>query len=427
MLAKIVAARRLAVRPTAQHKRWLCGPTAGLRQRNALAGTFEKGNVMNQRWPAAVSLGVQLSEDKQDTHKTEPRDVNSLLPAWSKGFQVRMLSTGAPPPPGRPPRRDEEEEAWMRQQQQQEQEEPRQKQGGLLSRGLGATATAFVILGGKMKWVLGALKFTKLMPAMSMLATTGAYALFYGWPFAVGMVGLIGIHESGHLMVMKRLGIPAGPAIFIPFMGAFVEMKDRPKDVREEALVAFGGPVVGGAAAVATSLVGISMESQMLISLADFGIMINLFNLLPIGQLDGGRIGGAISPWFLVAGLAGGGAMIYQGMVGNPIFYLVMLSGAFSTYDRFFGSGTHPTYHFIPPGQKFVLSAAYVALIVALLAAMAYNQKHRKSLAQLRAEDPERASRTSDMERRLEGFAHEWADDTPDQTEQDFINRYFRD
>lgn len=368
-----------------------------------------------------------LGGDNRRNEKQTARGNLPMLAAWSpelqmkglpmQALQTRAFSSGAPPP-GQPPRRDDDE--YYR-----EEEPP--KRTGLLSRGIGAVATGAVILGAKMKWVIGALKFTKLMPALSMLASTGAYAIFYGWPFAAGMVGLIGIHEYGHLRVMQSLGIPAGPAIFIPFMGAFVEMKDRPKDVREEALVAFGGPVLGGAAAVATSVVGVQMDSQMLISLADFGIMINLFNLLPIGQLDGGRIGGAISPWFLVAGLGAGGAMAYQGMIHNPIFFLIMLSGAFSTYDRFFGTGTHPTYYLIPPGQKFILSGAYVALIVFLLAAMAWNQQYRKSLRQLRAEDPTRGH--SELSRQLEGFADEWADEPhgPSDAEKEFMERYFRD
>jgi len=313
--------------------------------------------------------------------------------------------------------------------QEEEEKKRRNQQQSLLSRGTGAALTAMVVLSGKVKWVFAALKVTKMLPLASMLASTGAYAMFYGWPFAVGMVGLIAVHEAGHLFAMKYYNIPAGPAIFVPFMGAFIEMKDRPKDVKEEAMVAIGGPITGSLGALALSIAGASLNSQMLIALADFGLMINLFNLLPIGQLDGGRIGGAVSPWFLVAGMTGGGFMIYNGMIHNPIFYLIMLSGAFTTYDRFLGSGTHESYHRIPFGQKARIGAGYIGLIVALLVAMAWNQNHKKSLHQLHEEQPEH--RVGSLGRKFEKFAEEWKEDDDDarrvrEEEERFVAEYFK-
>mmetsp|Transcript_3875 Transcript_3875/g.7484 ORF Transcript_3875/g.7484 Transcript_3875/m.7484 type:complete len:426 (-) Transcript_3875:241-1518(-) len=288
-------------------------------------------------------------------------------------------------------------------------EEPKEPKGNALTRSLGVMTTGAVLLAGKTKWLLAGLKFTKMMPAMSMLASTGAYAFFYGWPFAAGMVGLIGIHEAGHVLVMRQLGIPYGPVVFIPFMGASVSMKDLPKDVYTEALVAFGGPVVGGAAAVGLSAAGIALESQMLVQLADFGILINLINLMPIGSMDGGRIGGAISRWTLVAGLAGGAGLVYEGIVTSPLMYLVLLSGGFSVYDRFFASGTHESYYHIPPGQRAGITGAYIVLIAVLLAAMAWNAQHKKSLRELRAENPNRE--LSDLGKQLQALSEDWSDD----------------
>ena len=85
--------------------------------------------------------------------------------------------------------------------------------------------------------------------------------------------------------------------------------------------------MAGSAAAVGTALVAVSTDSQLLYALADWGYLINLFNLLPIGTMDGGRIGNAISPAIGVAGLVGGGALIYYNTIHNPIFYLIMLGG----------------------------------------------------------------------------------------------------
>jgi Zn-dependent protease len=100
---------------------------------------------------------------------------------------------------------------------------------------------------------------------------------------------LILVHESGHAVAMKKLGIPFSPMVFIPFMGAAVAMKKRPKDAYEEALVAFGGPVLGGLGALGFSGAAHVVDSPLLFALADFGFMINLFNLIPLGMLDGGE------------------------------------------------------------------------------------------------------------------------------------------
>ena len=136
------------------------------------------------------------------------------------------------------------------------------------------------------------------------------------------MVGLIFVHEAGHAVAFKYYGIPTGPMVFVPFMGAVIAMKDRPRNVYEEAVVALGGPLLGTAGACAVAAYGAATGSQLCLALADFGFMINLFNLLPIGSLDGGRVAGALSPYLLVAGLGAGGLLIYNGVISNPIFYL---------------------------------------------------------------------------------------------------------
>jgi Zn-dependent protease len=182
-----------------------------------------------------------------------------------------------------------------------------------LAQSLGALGTGVVVLFGKGKYLIGALKLTKLASLGSMLVTVGTYSVFFGWPYAVGMVGLILVHETGHMMVMLQRGIPFSPAVFVPFMGAAIVMKRRPGDAWEDALVAFGGPVVGSLGAVACTLGGHATDSQLLFALADFGYMINLFNLMPIGSMDGGRIGGALSKYAGVVGLGIGGSMIYAG------------------------------------------------------------------------------------------------------------------
>ena len=145
------------------------------------------------------------------------------------------------------------------------------------------------MLMGKGKYILGALKLTKFASLGSMLVTVGAYAAFYGFPYALGMTSLILVHESGHALVMKKLGIPFPPMVFVPFMGAAVAMKQRPKDAYEEALVAFGGPILGSVGALGFAGAAHATGSPLLFALADFGFMINLFNLIPLGMMDGGE------------------------------------------------------------------------------------------------------------------------------------------
>jgi Zn-dependent protease len=198
--------------------------------------------------------------------------------------------------------------------------------GGRLAQGAGLLGAATMLL-GKTKYILGALKLTKLASLGSMALTIGTYSMFFGLPYAVGMVGLITVHETGHALVMMNRGIPFSPMVFVPFMGAVIAMNKRPRDAWEDALVAFGGPVLGSAGAAAVAVGAHVTDSQLLFALADFGFMINLFNMLPIGSMDGGRIAGALSPYAGVAGLGIGGLLAYSGEIHNPLFYLILLAG----------------------------------------------------------------------------------------------------
>jgi len=266
---------------------------------------------------------------------------------------------------------------------------PRNRNRLLASIGISA-----VFLMSKAKVVLVALQLTKALPLVSMLITSFTYSLFFGWPYAVGMVGLIFTHECGHALVMRHYKVPFSPMVFIPFMGAVIVMNKEAHDVYQEAMIALGGPALGSATALAVGMSGVAMDSQLLIALADFGYMVNLFNLMPIGSLDGGRIGEAISPYFGVAGLLGGGALIYMDAIHNPIFYLIMLSGLYSTTMRFteWDSSKHSRdYYNIPRGKQLAILGAYMSLICGLILAMKENNKYRKTPKQLR--DPDSSDR----------------------------------
>jgi len=239
--------------------------------------------------------------------------------------------------------------------------------------------TGALLLFGKTKYILGALKLTKLASLGSMVLTIGTYSMFFGLPYAAGMVGLITIHEAGHALVMMQRGIPFSPMVFIPFVGAAVTMNRYPRDAWEDAMIAFGGPVLGSIGAAGVAVVGHSTDSQLLYALGDFGFMINLFNLMPIGSMDGGRIAGALSPYAGLAGLGLGGWMVWNGFVSNPIMYLILLAGGWESYQRF--ANPHllpPNYYKITPIQRTMIAGGYFGLIGALLIATDLNNRRRK-------------------------------------------------
>jgi Zn-dependent protease len=160
--------------------------------------------------------------------------------------------------------------------------EPVQPRGtdwrGLLRR---ITAPLAVLLGLLAK--LGSLaKFSLVFVAV------GGYALIWGWPFAVGLVLLIFIHEMGHFLEARREGLGPSWPVFVPFLGAYV--RHTRGNPWQTARVAIAGPALGGVAALACYLIGRADGSSLLVALAYFGFILNLFNLLPLGILDGGAI-----------------------------------------------------------------------------------------------------------------------------------------
>ena len=244
-------------------------------------------------------------------------------------------------------------------------------------------AAAFAAMTGKAKFLLTGLKLFKFTPVLSMIGTSLTYSLFFGWPYSVGMVGLIAVHEAGHALAMRNYGIPFSPFVMVPFMGAVI-VGGPPKDAYQDAVVGIAGPITGSLGAAAVGVAAHTMDSQLLYALTDFGIMINLFNLMPIGSMDGGRIAGAIHPALQGLGLAGGAGLLYTGAIGNPIFYLIMASGTYSAGRRLLGYDPNPPgFYRVPLHKKLGMSAAYAALIGALIAGSAVNNVNKRSPRQL--------------------------------------------
>lgn len=152
--------------------------------------------------------------------------------------------------------------------------------------------------------LFGALKFGKFGGTLvTMVLSMGAYALMFGWRFAVGFVLLILVHEMGHYLAARQRGLAVGAPTFIPFVGAWVQLKHMPHDAETEAYVGIAGPVLGSAAALALYFIAQSNSSHLLLALAYSGFFLNLFNLIPLKPLDGGRITAIVSPRMWVIGI----------------------------------------------------------------------------------------------------------------------------
>jgi Zn-dependent protease len=144
-----------------------------------------------------------------------------------------------------------------------------------------------VLLLTKMKLLL--LGFTKLGTLLSMLATIGVYWSLWGWPFAVGFVLSIYVHEMGHVSALRRYGVRAGAPMFIPGVGAFVRLGEALHSDWENAMVGLAGPLWGLAATVASYAAYLATDRPIFAAIAHSAAWLNLFNLLPVWQLDGGR------------------------------------------------------------------------------------------------------------------------------------------
>jgi Zn-dependent protease len=169
--------------------------------------------------------------------------------------------------------------------------DPVQPRGGLnLKRVLErAGALALLIGGTALKWGFVFVKF------FGFFISIAAYKLWFGsWTFALGFVLLILVHELGHAVEARRQGLQVSAPTFIPFFGAYVTIRHAGLSPWRNSLISLAGPLAGGLAALACWIVGYERGSVMLVVLANIGFLLNAFNLLPIGFLDGGSVSRSI-------------------------------------------------------------------------------------------------------------------------------------
>jgi Zn-dependent protease len=173
--------------------------------------------------------------------------------------------------------------------------------------------------------LFGFLKFGKVGGTLlTMLLSLGVYAMMFGWGYAAGFIGLLFLHELGHLIAARQRSLAVGMPTFIPFVGAWIELKDAPMDVETEAYVAAGGPLLGTIGALAFYYWGRETGSAMLLAIAYSGFFLNFFNLIPLSPLDGGRMTAILSPriWFLGVPLMLG-LMVYR---PSPLLLVIAIA-----------------------------------------------------------------------------------------------------
>jgi Zn-dependent protease len=236
-------------------------------------------------------------------------------------------------------------------------------------RGIARRAWAPIAALGAFLAKFGAVLF-KAKFLFSMIVSAAVYVWLLGWWGGIGLIVLLFVHEMGHVIEARRQGIPVSAPLFIPFLGALITMKQMPHDAWREAKVAIAGPLLGSAGALVFLALGYAYDSRPLKALAFLGFFINLFNLLPVIPLDGGRITAALHPalWFLgFLGLLG--LVVFQ---PNPILIIILLLAASELWRRWQLRG-HPEmqeYYRVSPRRRAIIGVLYFGLAIALVLGM---------------------------------------------------------
>ena len=204
----------------------------------------------------------------------------------------------------------------------------------------------------------------------SMFVSAAFYVWLGGWWFGVGLIVLLFVHEMGHVLEAKRQGLPVSVPVFIPFVGALIAMKQMPHNAWREAQLAIAGPLLGSAGALLLYVLGLVYDSRQLKALAFLGFLINLFNLLPIIPLDGGRITAALHPALWFAGFLGLLALVVYRP--NPILIIILLLAGSELWRRWQLRRVPQMqdYYRVRPRQRLFIGLLYFGLAAALAVGM---------------------------------------------------------
>ncbi|HEX5527165.1 MAG TPA: site-2 protease family protein [Solirubrobacterales bacterium] len=236
------------------------------------------------------------------------------------------------------------------------------------------------VLAGKAKVLLLALIKIKAVTTLgTMFVSVAAYSLVFGWPFAVGFVLLLLIHETGHVIQLRREGVDASAPVFIPFLGALITAKSLGKDSAAEARVGLAGPVLGTIGTLIPLAIWLATGSDLWRALAYVGFFINLINLMPVLPLDGGRAMAVLGPKVWIVGIL----IVVAATVlflGPFMLLFVLLLGGPELYRRFKNRHSEQSraYHSVLTKTKIGVAAVYLSLTLLLIvgAAETYAPRH---------------------------------------------------
>lgn len=207
----------------------------------------------------------------------------------------------------------------------------------------------------------------------SMLLSVGAYAWLYGWKFALGFVILLFVHEMGHSIAAKAFGLKVSAPVFIPFLGAQILLREMPANAWVEAVVGYGGPFLGTLGGLVAAGIGVATGSPLFYALASSAFFLNLFNLVPIVPLDGGRVVAAISPWLWIVGIVLLVPYLLMSLSGAGVYVLILVATSLPRVWRQLRNRNDPEaqrYYECQPWQRAVVSVAYFGLVLFLAFAM---------------------------------------------------------
>jgi Zn-dependent protease len=230
-------------------------------------------------------------------------------------------------------------------------------------------------------WIVGAvvaffkfgfLLIKSLKTSLSLFLMIWVYSLLFGWPFAIGIAFLILMHEMGHVVAAKLLGMPVSLPMFIPMFGAYTTLKQNPPDAWTGGLFASGGPIAGAILGWICLLLGLQYHATFLVAIASVNFVFNLFNMIPVPPFDGGGMCGAISRWFWLVGLVLLGlALIYFHSLFMSIFIIVIVF--FMTLPRIQQTFLMPPseeeelYYSTHISNRLAMAVIYLGVFAALL------------------------------------------------------------
>ena len=208
------------------------------------------------------------------------------------------------------------------------------------------------------------LKFGKLLASGgTMLLSLLAYSWIYGWRYAAGFVVLIFVHEMGHYMAARHKGLNVGLPTFIPFVGAWIQLKDMPHDAQTEAYVGLAGPLMGTVGALVCYFLARNYDSKLLLAISYSGFFLNLFNLIPISPFDGGRITAVLSPRIWLLGVPAFAALfVYRPSVMLVVFMFMAWPQLIKAWRYRKDSEEAQTYYAVPAAIKWEYGSYYLAL-----------------------------------------------------------------